>query len=154
MMICYDICFHMPAIAQAETLGVRDFVFATHWENGAGPPMSLAVPFFQGCDASKSLHACSGFIAPTEFDRWSRGVDANLLAANQGMGLVHTGSGIFSRGSALATAWQPADARDEALLVSRVPFLRTGDRWKKGRTDSESCSERIPSHAEPHGSDR
>ena len=35
-------------------------------------------------------------LATSFFQSWSRGVGANLLAANEGMGLMHTGSGIFS----------------------------------------------------------
>eukprot|EP01052_Picozoa_sp_SAG31_P020821 SAG31_NODE_1582_length_7828_cov_9.088110_6_plen_460_part_00 len=103
MMLCYDICFHTPGIELA--VGehqISDFVFSTHWENEEGPPMSLATSFFQS---------------------WSRGVGANLLAANEGMGLMHTGSGIFSQGAALASAWEPANPHDEALLIATVPKL-------------------------------
>ena len=65
MLLCYDICFHTPAIELAMgELAVTDFVFSTHWENEEGPPMALATAFFQS---------------------WSRGVGANLLAANEGM---------------------------------------------------------------------
>lgn len=78
MLLCYDVCFHTPAIGLAVGgQAISDFVFSTHWENEEGPPMALAPPFFQS---------------------WSRGVGANLLAANEGMGLMHTGSGIYSAG--------------------------------------------------------
>ena len=103
MMLCFDICFHTPGIELA--VGehqISDFVFSTHWENEEGPPMSLATSFFQS---------------------WSRGVGVNLLAANEGMGLMHTGSGIFSQGDALASAWEPANPHDEALLIATVPKL-------------------------------
>ena len=103
MMLCYDICFHTPAIELAVSANqISDFVFSTHWENEEGPPISLATSFFQS---------------------WSRGVGANLLAANEGMGLMHTGSGIFSQGDALASAWEPANPHDEALLIATVPKL-------------------------------
>ena len=39
------------------------------------------------------------------------------------MGLMHTGSGIFAQGDALATAWEPALAHDPALLIATVPIL-------------------------------
>jgi len=103
MAICYDICFHTPAQQLALDQGVTDVVFSTHWENEAGPPMALSVPFFQS---------------------WSRGTGANLLAANAGMGFSHTGSAIFSRGVTLASAWQPDLAHDEVLLLARVPRLQ------------------------------
>jgi predicted amidohydrolase len=103
MMLCYDICFHTPGIELAVgEHNISDFVFSTHWENEEGPPVSLATAFFQS---------------------WSRGVGANLLAANQGMGLMHTGSGIYSHGQALASAWEPANPHDEALLIATVPKL-------------------------------
>ncbi len=105
MMLCYDICFHTPGIELAVgEHNISDFVFSTHWENEEGPPVSLATAFFQS---------------------WSRGVGANLLAANQGMGLMHTGSGIFSHGQALASAWEPANPHDEAELCRRTrPFTK------------------------------
>lgn len=103
MMLCYDICFHTPGIELAVGAHqISDFVFSTHWENEEGPPISLATSFFQS---------------------WSRGVGANLLAANEGMGLMHTGSGIFSQGNALASTWEPANPHDEALLIATVPKL-------------------------------
>ena len=43
-------------------------------ENEEGPPMALSVALFQS---------------------WSRGTGANLLAADAGMGLMHTGSGTL-----------------------------------------------------------
>lgn len=103
MAICYDICFHTPAQQLALDRGLSDVVFSTHWENEAGPPMALSVPFFQS---------------------WSRGTGANLLAANAGMGFSHTGSAIFSRGVTLASTWQPDLAHDEVLLLARVPRLQ------------------------------
>jgi len=104
MTLCYDIKFHTPAQALAvSNLGIHDIVFSTHWENEEGPPMGLSVALFQA---------------------WSRGTGANLLAANAGMGLMHTGSGIFSRGEALATSWRPGSPHDEVLLITRVPRLR------------------------------
>ena len=117
-------------------------------------------------------------LATSFFQSWSRGVGANLLAANEGMGLMHTGSGIFSsachshgrfhrplvflpvkvsrallatspqcllpllkfqrptlrpaaercgclcaEGEALASAWEPTNPHDEALLIATVPKL-------------------------------
>ena len=125
MMLCYDICFHTPGIELAVgEHNVSDFVFSTHWENEEGPPMSLATAFFQS---------------------WSRGVGANLLAANQGMGLMHTGSGIFSQGQALASAWEPANPHDEALLIATVPKLQ-------GRSKPNYAGVRGDSQKDPWGS--
>ena len=42
MLLCYDICFYTPAIQLADTRGIADFVFSTHWENEEGPPVALA----------------------------------------------------------------------------------------------------------------
>merc|ERR1719326_2141251 len=105
MTLCYDIKFHTPAqeLAVSE-LGIHDVVFSTHWENEEGPPMGLANAWFQA---------------------WSQGTGANLLAANGGIGFMHTGSGIFSRGAMLASSWEPNRAHDEVLLLSHVPRLAT-----------------------------
>ena len=37
--------------------------------------------------------------------------------------MMHTGSGIFSQGKSLATAWEPANPHDEALVIATVPKL-------------------------------
>ena len=45
MLLCYDVCFHTPAIGLAVSAEqISNFVFSTHWENEEGPPMALAAP--------------------------------------------------------------------------------------------------------------
>lgn len=103
MHLCYDVCFHTPAEAMAESgNGVSDFVYGAHWENEEGPPVTVAI---------------------ATYEAWSRGTGANLLAADAGMGLMHTGSGIFSEGRTLASAWRPDLPHNEVLLVATVPRI-------------------------------
>ena len=114
MTLCYDIKFHTPAQALAvSNLGIHDIVFSTHWENEEGPPMGLSVALFQA---------------------WSRGTGANLLAANAGMGLMHTGSGIFSRGEALATSWRPGSPHDEVPHRLGLGLGALATSWAAGLT--------------------
>lgn len=103
MHICFDILFRAPGMSLAldPALGIRDFVYSSHWE-ATGPPMLPALNVQQG---------------------WSRGVGVNLLAANAGEGYAHAGSGIYSKGKTLAAWYRPAVARDDHLLVARVPKL-------------------------------
>ena len=104
MHLCYDVCFFTPAaqLAMDPTLQISDVVFSTHWENEEGPPISAGTAYFQA---------------------YSRGHGVNLLASNAGMGMMHTGSGIFSEGELLAHAWEPTNPHYEVLLVATVPKL-------------------------------
>ena len=72
------------------------------------------------------------------FQSWSKGVGANLLASNEGMGLMHTGSGIYSQGTQLAGAWQPEEAHDRALLIATVPLLDKPSPLLVGNTASKA----------------
>jgi hypothetical protein len=63
---------------------------------------------------------------------------------------MHTGSGIFAKGEALVTSWQPDSPHDEVLLLARVPRLhRTVPNQAGGATGapwgSEPLSRRPPS---------
>ena len=115
MQICYDVSFFTPAaqLAMDPALQISDVVFSTHWENEEGPPISAGSAYFQA---------------------YSRGHGVNLLAANAGMGMMHTGSGIFSEGALLANAWQPGNPHYEVLLVATVPKL--GGKPAPNRVDS------------------
>ena len=88
--------------------------------------LRTATAFFESW--SRGVFACVStfsFEASVElvWCRWT-GVGANLLAANEGMGMMHTGSGIFSQGKSLVAAWEPANPHDEALLIATVPKLQ------------------------------
>jgi len=104
MHLCYDIWFHNPSLAMVlnDTLGIRDFVFSMHSENEEGGPIGMGSMMMEG---------------------WSRGAGANLVGANAGMGLMHTGSAIVTQGKSLVHTWQPDNAHDEALLIATVPRL-------------------------------
>ena len=102
MHLCYDIAFYTPAaqMAMDDSLNISNVVFSTHWENEEGPPISLG---------------------PAYFESYSRGHGLNLLAADAGIGFMHSGSGIFSHGDALAYDWKPGAANNEVLLIASVP---------------------------------
>jgi len=55
---------------------------------------------------------------------WSRSLGVNLLAANAGLAYSHAGSGIYSKGTALAVHYNPRKQHDDRLLVAQVPKLR------------------------------
>merc|ERR1712176_1450639 len=97
--------FRSPGIdfALDPKLGIHDFVYSTHWET-TGPPMLQAVGIQQG---------------------WSRAAGVNLLAANAGIGYSHAGSGIYTKGSAIAEHYSPMAKKDDKLLVARVPKLKS-----------------------------
>jgi len=106
MHICFDIMSRTPGLSLAmnEKLGIRDFVYSTHWET-PGPPMLLGTGIQQA---------------------WSRAVGVNLIAANAGLGYAHGGSGIYSKGRTLVSRYEPTKVRDEYLLVAKVPKLNKG----------------------------
>lgn len=106
MMLCYDIWFYTPSLqlllrnSSSETGAINDFVFSMHSENEEGGPIGMGTMMMEG---------------------WSRGAGANLLGANAGMGLMHTGSAIVSHGETLAHSWQPNNTHDETLLIATLP---------------------------------
>ena len=103
LQLCYDVMFHTPAGQAVLEKGVSDVILASHWENAEGPPMAMATALFAS---------------------YSRGYGINLLAAGAGLGFAHTGSGIYSFGDALATAWDPLNPHEEVMLIASVPKLR------------------------------
>lgn len=102
MHTCFDMAFRTPAAALALDVGISDFVFPTGWVVKA-PPMMPPLEMQQG---------------------WSRGVGVNLLAADGGHAWGSSGSGIYSRGTVLASTYDVAEPSSyRKLLVAQLPIL-------------------------------
>jgi predicted amidohydrolase len=95
MFICFDMIFEIwpwPA-------SVTHFVFPTEWNN----------VFLSGLTALKAQQ------------QWSHLHTATLLASNVGQNANISGSGIWSRGQALASWFNPTMVPQDKLLVAIVP---------------------------------
>jgi hypothetical protein len=106
MMICFDIMFAKPQVEAIKRLGVTDMIFSSWWVNT--PPILTAAQVQQG---------------------WSRSFSINMIAANAGFNERTSGSGLFSKGIALASFTNPTMKSQNRLLVADMPILpqRKGD---------------------------
>lgn len=94
LFICFDVLWELH-----ETLS--DFAFPTWWDNENSPLSAVA--------AQKT---------------WSFLHRANLLAANSGVDNTCSGSGIYTKGKALATFFNPGKTPQEKLLIATLPRLK------------------------------
>ncbi len=96
MMICFDIMFDTPSKALFRE-GVTDIVYSTWWVNFS--PIINAIQVQQGFSHDKNI---------------------NLIAANPGIGFVSSGTGIYNRGKALTSFYNPTKNPMTKLLVANV----------------------------------
>jgi predicted amidohydrolase len=117
---CYDIMFEHPSrdlLAQ----GVTDFVFPSWWVNV--PPFILATQMQQG---------------------FSRYYGVNLLAANSGASWFNGGSGIYSRGTALAAYYNTSYLPSSRMLLVDVPQLPPVRSYHSGGDKQSSARPSAP----------
>lgn len=96
-IICFDIMFAKPQIEMLKKFGVTEVLFSSWWVNT--PPILTATQIQQG---------------------WSRAFDLNLLASNSGYNRRVSGSGIYSKGVALASFTNPTMTSQNRLLIADV----------------------------------
>lgn len=100
MIICFDIMFAKPQLELLDRDGVTNLIFSSWWVNT--PPILTATQIQQG---------------------WSRAFNMNMLASNSGYNVRTSGSGIFSKGSALASFTNPSRQPRNRMLIADVPKL-------------------------------
>jgi predicted amidohydrolase len=101
MMICFDIMFAKPQVEMLKRYGVTDVIFSSWWVNT--PPVLTATQIQQA---------------------WSRSFGLNMLASNSGYNERVSGSGIFSRGVALASFTNPTMTSQSRMLIADVPKIQ------------------------------
>eukprot|EP01133_Synstelium_polycarpum_P015247 gene15247-18049_t len=97
MMICFDIMFEQPQ-TDLLAMGVQHLVYSSEWDNG-------------------------NYLYAREMQQtWSYVSKANLLAANIGLFLYTSGSGIYSGGNVLASVVNPTTNPESKLLIAQLPI--------------------------------
>eukprot|EP01136_Pigoraptor_vietnamica_P034225 Opistho-1_new@97930 len=97
MIICFDMMFGNPTETYVRSLGIRNILQSTWFENI--PPLFSAAQVQQA---------------------YSRTWGVNIIAANSGKTFRLSGSGIYSSGEWVAYHYNPTKGGDDALIVADV----------------------------------
>jgi predicted amidohydrolase len=121
MMICFDIIFDTPS-KQYVLDGVTDIVFSSWWVNFA--PIINAIQMQQAFSLANKI---------------------NFIASNPGLGAGASGSGIYSRGKALQTFYNPTNTPISKVLVSNVTRIQPEERRPSGNVNREGSKPPVVS---------